>query len=136
MRCERGSAVLEMSLGIALFLVPLSLLVITMSTWPERQTVARAAASEAARVAALADTWEQATADGQAAVSRAATNHGLDPRDLSLTWDGTLARGGSVTARVAVRIPAVVIPGITTVDAWSWTTTHTERVDSYRSFQR
>jgi hypothetical protein len=133
MNDERGTAVLEMSLGIALFLIPVALLVITISTWPERQTVARAAAVEAARIAVLSDSWGDAAAAGEEAVSRAATNYGLHPSDLSLSWDGHLARGSAVTARVTVRIPSVVLPGLTTVGAWSRTASHTERVDTYRS---
>jgi hypothetical protein len=123
-----------MSLGITLFLIPVALLVITISTWPERQTVARAAAVEAARVAVLADSWDQGVAAGQAAVTRAAANHGLEPKDLTVSWEGGLARGASVTAKVTVRIPTVVLPGLTTIEASSWTASHTERVDSYRSY--
>jgi hypothetical protein len=130
---ERGTAVLEMSLGIALFLIPVALMVITISTWPERQTVARAAAVEAARIAVLADSWGEGTSAGEAAMTRVATNHGFSPSDFSLSWEGDLARGASVTARVTVRIPAVVLLGLTTVGAWSWTASHSEHVDSYRS---
>jgi hypothetical protein len=45
-----------------------------------------------------------------------------------------LPRGGTVTASVTVGMPAVDIPGIAEVGAWSWSAHHTEPVDQYRSF--
>lgn len=131
---ETGVTAIETPLALVLLLVPVALMVITIPAWPERQTVARAAATEAARTAVLADSWQEATAAGHAAVARAAANYGLAPGDLIVDWSGDLARGGSVTARVTVRMPAVVLPGLGSVDAWTWTASHTEAVDRYRSF--
>jgi hypothetical protein len=37
-------------------------------------------------------------------------------------------------ASVTVSMPAVDIPGIGAVGAWSWTAEHREPVDQYRSF--
>ena len=133
MRDERGAVAVELPAALGLFLLPVALLVITIPAWPERQTVARAAAIEAARSAVLAGSWEAGTQAGDEAVSQAARNYGLDPGDLTVDWDGVFARGGSITARVTVRIPALALPGLTTIDAWSWTASHTERVDDYRS---
>ena len=130
---ERGSVAVELPLALGSLLIPLALFVITVPAWPERQTVARAAAIEASRIAVLADSWEEGVAEAEAAVEQAATNQGLDPADVSLTWEGALSRGASVTAVVAVRMPALIVPGLTTVEAWSWTARHTERVDDYRS---
>lgn len=131
---ERGSVAVELPLALGLLLLPLALLVITVPAWPERQTVARAAAIEASRVAALAGSFEEGIEEGNAAVERSARNQGLDPSDLSVSWEGSFRRGGSVTANVTVRMPALVVPGLTTVDAWVWTASHTERVDDFRSF--
>lgn len=130
---ERGSVAVELPLALGLLLLPLSLLVITVPAWPERQTVARAAAIEASRIAALAGSLQEGVEEGNAAVVRAATNQGLDPNDVSVSWEGSFRRGGSVTANVTVRMAALVVPGLTTVEAWAWTASHTERVDDYRS---
>jgi hypothetical protein len=128
-----GTAVIETPVAIVLLLVPMALLVITLPTWPERQTVARAAASQTARTAVLADTWEEAMAAGQDTVRRTATNYGLNPGDFVLRWSGSLIRGGAVTARVTVHMPALTIPGLGRIGSWSWTASHTETVDRYRS---
>lgn len=133
LRDDRGFAAIEMPLAIGLFLIPLALIVITLPTWPERQTVARAAATEAARAAVLADSWEDGIAAGEEAVAQAASNHGFDASDISVSWAGSFERGGSITATVTVRMPALVIPGVTAVEAWTWSSSHTERVDDYRS---
>lgn len=133
MRDERGAVAVELPAAIGLLLIPLALLVITIPTWPERQTVARAAASEAARTAVLAGSWQEGTEAGAEVVALAAQNYGLDPGDLIVSWDGAFARGESVTATVTVRMPALVLPGLTNVDPWTWSTSHTERIDDYRS---
>jgi len=132
-RGERGSVAVELPVALVLFLVPIALLVITIPTWPERQTVARAAAIEASRSAVLADSLDEGIENGNAAVAQAAGNYGLDPDQFRVVWDGGFGRGQSITARVTVRMPALVIPGLTAVEAWSWTASHTERVDDYRS---
>ena len=130
---ERGAVAVELPAAIGLLLIPMALLVITIPTWPERQTVARAAAIEAARTAVLAGSWDEGIADGHATVALAAENYGLDPADLTLAWSGDFVRGGSVTATVTVRMPALVIPGLTTIEPWTWASSHTERIDDYRS---
>lgn len=131
---ERGTAAIETPLALLLLLVPVALMVITIPAWPERQTVARAAATQAARTAVLADSWDEATAAGEDAVARSGANYGLPAGDLTVAWEGTLARGGTVTARVTVRMPALVVPGLGRIGAWSWTASHSELVDRYRSF--
>lgn len=125
---------IETPLALVLLLVPVALMVITIPAWPERQTVARAAAAQAARTAALADSWDEATAAGEDAVARSGANYGLPAADLTVEWEGTLGRGGTVTARVTVRMPAVIVPGLGRIGAWSWTASHSEIVDRYRSF--
>lgn len=132
-RDERGSAVLEWPLASLLLLIPVAIMVILLPTWSERQTVARDAATAAAREAVLASTPEEALATGEAAATRTAENFGIDPADISVSWTGDLSRGGSVTATVTIRMPAIVVPGWGGVDAWSWSSSHTERVDDYRS---
>lgn len=133
-RDERGGAAVELALALGLLLLPVGLAVAVLPAWPERQTVARAAATEAARATVLADSWEEGSAAGEAAVAQAAANQGFGPGDVAVSWSGALERGADVTVRVTVRMPAVRIPGLATLASWSWTASHTERVDDYRSF--
>lgn len=132
-RADRGSAVLEWPLASLLLLIPVAIMVILLPTWSERQTVARDAATTAAREAVLAPIPEEALAVGEAAALRTAENFGIDPDDVSVSWAGDLSRGGSITASVTIRMPAIVVPGWGGVDAWSWSASHTERLDDYRS---
>lgn len=132
-RDERGMAVLEWPLAVFIILVPIAAMVTLLPTWSERQTVARDAAGTAARVAVLESDAEQAITAGEQAARRAATNFGIDPEDLTVTWTGDLDRGSAVTATVTVRMPVAVLPGLGSVGAWSWSSSHTERVDDYRS---
>ena len=125
--------VLEWPLAVFLLLVPIAAMVTLLPKWSERQTVARDAAATAARVAVLEADPEKAMGAGQDAVDRTATNFGVDPRDLTLSWSGDLSRGGAITATVTIRMPAIAFPGLGSVEAWSWSSSHTERVDDYRS---
>src|SRR5206468_1674389 len=104
---QRGMVAVELPLVLCLFLVPVALLVITLPTWPERQTVARAAATQAARTMVLAGTWDTGQAQAAADVRQAAANQGIDPNAMQLTLSGDLVRGGQVTAHVTVTMPAV-----------------------------
>ena len=135
MRNERGAAAVELPLALGLILVPVALLVMTLPSWPERQTVARAAANEAARMVVLADSWEEGVEDATEAVNRAAANASVDPQDVSLSVEGSLARGSTVTAHVTARVPAIAVPGLGTLGAWSVSASHAERVDDYRSLR-
>lgn len=133
MRRDRGAVTIELALTLALFLIPIALLVITLPTWPERQTVARAAATEAARAVVLAGSWDEGAVTATAIVRQAAVNQGIDADEISLALDGSLDRGATVTAAVTINMPALVVPGLTSVGSWSWTARHAERVDDYRS---
>lgn len=125
--------VLEWPLAVFLLLVPIAAMVMLLPKWSERQTLARDAAATAARIAVLEADPGKAMRAGEDAVAQTATNFDVDRNDLSIEWSGDLSRGGAVTATVSVRMPAVVFPGLGTVDAWSWSSSHTERVDDYRS---
>lgn len=125
--------VLEWPLAVFLLLVPIAAMVMLLPRWSERQTLARDAAATAARIAVLEADPGKAMSAGEEAVVQTAANFDVDRNDLSIEWSGDLSRGGSVTATVSVRMPAVVFPGLGTVDAWSWSSSHTERVDDYRS---
>lgn len=131
---ERGLAAVELALFTGLILFPVLILVASLPTWWERQSLARLAAQEAARAVALAGTWDDGAARGHALVDQMAVNHGVDPSHLSLQLGGALERGGEVTAAVTVTVPTMVVPFIVEVPSFQLTSTHTEAVDLYRSF--
>ncbi|MCZ7530798.1 MAG: hypothetical protein M5U31_10905 [Acidimicrobiia bacterium] len=131
---ERGFVALELALGIGLLLLPVSMLVLTFPTWSERQATATVAASDAARRAALSEDTPAARAEAETAVTLIFAGHGLDDTDVDVSWERNgPSRGGTVTAHVTVRMPALAVPGIGDVGAWQWTATHTEQRDAYRS---
>lgn len=133
---EGGYVAAELALGVGLLVFPVAMLVLTLPSWSERQSAARAIAREAARTVAVAGVCD-AGAARQVGETMAA-NLGLREGDVGVVLDcpsgARLPRGGEVTARVTVRMPAVEIPGIVTVGAWDWTAVHVEPVDRYRSF--
>lgn len=84
---------------------------------------------------ALAESWDDGLVEATDVVERAARNAGIDTEDVSVTVDGGLLRGSTLTANVTVTMPALRIPGVTTVGSWSWTASHSERVEDYRSIR-
>lgn len=134
---ERGYVGAEVAIGIGLLIFPVALLVLTLPTWSERQTTARAIVREVARVVAIRGVCDR----GQAAETgmEMAANLGLAAREITIAVEcatgARLPRGGEVTAAVTVAIPAVDLPAIGGVGAWSWTARHREPIDQYRSFE-
>lgn len=126
-----GFTATEFALGAGVLLLPVTLLAASLPVWVGHQQAARVAARQAARqVAAAADVtsgWE----DGRATVAAVAANRGATVEEA--TVDGTLRRGGAVTVRVTVRMPALVVPLAGAVAGFSWTAAHTEPVDPYHS---
>jgi hypothetical protein len=133
-RSEDGFVPIEYVLGIGLLVLPVGLLVITLPEWPSRTGVARQAATEAARNAIEQSDWPHATAAGAAAAQEVVTNYGLDPTTLSVSFTGSVGRGGVVTAHVGIAMPAMDVPVFGTVGTWTWTVDHSEKVDQYRSY--
>jgi hypothetical protein len=134
---ERGYVAAELAIGVGLLVFPVALLVLTLPTWSERQTTGRSIAREVARVVAVAGVCDRVR--GAAIGDDMARNLGLPPRDIDVQLDCSpgerLARGGRVRASVTVAVPAVNLPGIGSVGAWSWTAHHSEPIDQYRSFE-
>ena len=133
---EDGYVAAELALGVGLLVFPVAMLVLTLPTWSERQSAARSIAREAARTVAVAGICDAGVArDVGATMSE---NLGVAGNQVDVALDCApgqrLRRGGEVTASVTVAMPAVDIPGIGAVGAWSWTTEHREPVDQYRSF--
>ena len=134
-RDEGGFVALELVLGVAVLLFPASMLVVTLPRWSERQSTGRAIAREVARDSAVAGICDLDRARTIARVM--SENLGVATADVSVQldcWPGApLARNTAVTASVTVAMPAVAIPGVADVGAWSWTARHREPVDPYRS---
>lgn len=138
---ERGAVALELALGMGLLVLPIALLVAVFPGWAERTAMARVAAQEAARVAALSESSGEGIAAGEALALQIAANHDVPPSevstDISVPVDsaGDLRRGGEVVASVtvAIHMPALPLTG----SGWSvdWTITHRERIDDYRSLR-
>jgi hypothetical protein len=131
-REDCGFVAVELVLAIGLLLFPVVLLVASLPQWSERQHAAIVAAREAARVAAQA--WP---ADGAAAAERVArevvATYGIAIGDVTITVSPPPDRGDMMTATVTVRMPALAVPLLARVGAWSWTARESVRIDDYRS---
>ncbi len=128
-----GFAATELVLGIGLLLVPVALVVLTLPTWSERQTTARAVAREVARMVASSGVCDVGRAQRLGAVM--SENLGLHNRDVGVAIacdpGASLEPGSEVEARVTVRMPAVHLFGVGDVGEWSWTAHHRQPVDLY-----
>ncbi|MBT8212224.1 MAG: hypothetical protein KJN71_03660 [Acidimicrobiia bacterium] len=147
---DDGFTAVEWSLGIGLIVLPLLMVVTTLAPWFERGSMGRVMATETARQIVLSDNWADGAARGEAMAAQIAANHGFGSADwncgpdclsmtvLSVDSAGTpallLGRGYEVTVTVNVPLPAISIPFIGDVLSISWPTSHTERVDDFRSF--
>ncbi len=131
-RDARGFVATELVMAIGLLLLPVVLLVGSLPQWSERQHAAIVATREAAQIAA--QDWP---ADGQVDAERAARDvmatYGIAQGDVRVVVSSPPGRGGLVTATVTVRMPAVAVPLLARVGAWSWTTHASVRIDDYRS---
>ena len=136
---EQGFGTLELVVGVALLLIPVMLLVLQIPRWLEYQDFARSAAAEASRACADADTADEGQRRAQVVVAAMAPNYGIRDADASrvlrVTCTGAPEPGATVTATVRVEAPALVFPGFGrgTVHA-TWSVSHTEIVDPYRSY--
>jgi hypothetical protein len=134
-RGEHGFVALELALGVAVLLLPVSALVLVIPTWSERQTTARAIAREVGRSVAREGACSPEVAAGVAGTMSA--NLGLPRGDVAVTVDcepGTaLVAGGDLEVTVTVRMPAVDLPALGPVGEWSWAARHRQPVDQYGS---
>ena len=132
-RREGGHVAIEFALAIGVLLLPVVLLVAALPSWVERQHAASVAAREAASVAAGAYPGDGRDAARLAALE-AVTNYGVAPTDIDVAFVRyDVRRGGTVSARVTIEMPAVVVPDIGTVGGFAWSATHSRRIDDYRS---
>ncbi len=132
---ESGFVATEFAFGVAVLVLPVALLVLTFPRWSERQVTARVIAREVARRSARDGVCDRAAA--RSAGAAMARNLGVAPAEVNVDLacaDGAgLAAGSDVEARVTVAMPAVQVPGVGAVGAWSWTARHREPVDRYAS---
>lgn len=133
LHAEQGLAAVELALFTAVILIPLLILLFSLPTWWERQSLGRLTAQETARTLVLADSWDQGVARGHALAAQLAVNHGVDPADVQVVFAGSLERGGAVRATATVAVPALMVPLLTSVPSFTLTFSHTEAVDLYRS---
>jgi hypothetical protein len=134
-RSESGFVATEFAFGVAVLVLPVVLLVLTFPRWSERQVTARVIAREVARRAARDGMCDVSVA--RALGTTMARNLGVAAGDVGVELvcaDGSaLAAGSDIEARVTVAMPAVQMPGVGAVGAWSWTARHREPVDRYVS---
>lgn len=128
---EGGFVSLELVLGLVLLVLPVVLLVLALPAWFARRDVALLVAQQAARQAVLSESAAQGVAAGE----EAAAGNGLGAGQATVAFapSSSVAPGGVVTAEVTVRMPAIVLPGLGTAGAFSWTARFSERVDQFRS---
>jgi hypothetical protein len=135
-RGERGYVAAEFTLGVCVIVLPVTLIVLALPIWSERQAMAQRAANESAREMVLADSWSAGLAAADQVVTEVAGNYGVSRNDVrgpDLSAGGGLVAGQTVVSQVTVRMPVMVLPLIGRVGSWSWTAVHAERVDDYRS---
>jgi hypothetical protein len=132
---ESGFVATEFAFAVAVLVLPVALLVLTFPRWSERQVTARVIGREVARRAARDGSCDQGAA--RALGTTMARNLGVAPADVSVDLqcaDGVgLAPGADVEVAVTIAMPAVLVPGVGAVGAWSWTARHREPVDRYAS---
>lgn len=132
---ESGFVATEFAFGVVVLVLPVTLLVLTFPRWSERQVTARVIAREVARRSARDGVCDRAGATRLGATM--ARNLGVAPSDvrveLACAGGAGLAPGSNVEALVTVAMPAVQVPGVGPVGAWSWTARHREPVDRYAS---
>lgn len=130
---QHGMAAIELALFTSLILMPVLILVASLPTWWERQSLATLAAQEAARTAALSSSWNDGVERADALAAQLAANHGVDPADLSVALTGTLDPDAEITAISTVRVPTTIVPLIVEVPSFTLSARHTELVDPFRS---
>ncbi len=126
---QRGSAAFELPLLLGLILIPFGVLVLSVSTWVERQTAARDAAGEVARLLVVD---EAATVESAEMLLRQIElGYGLPQGSMELQLSGERAPGTTVVAEVTVEMPGAVLPLVGSLGEVTWTAEHGERVPDY-----
>lgn len=141
MNGEEGHAAVELSLTVALLLIPVAIAVLGFGPWTERRVFARAAAAEATRAAVLGLSVEA----GNIVLGEMAGDQGLGSNEIRVSWCGgesvelgassgvcNFTRGAVVDLEIDVLVPVVATPWGNVGGIWS-SASHGEPVDLYRS---
>jgi hypothetical protein len=130
---DRGFVAIEWVAAIALLLLPVVALVGTLPTWAERSHAATVAAREAARE--LEQHWPSGDPAAAELVAKyVAADHGIPAADVDVrVLSVGAAPGDQIRVEVRVRMPAIAMPGLSGVAAWTYSTVASLRVDDYRS---
>lgn len=132
---DRGvSGGIDMVVAVGLLMIPMVMLVASLPRWIETRSMAELAAQEAARTVVLANAQPAGEAAGTATARQIADNNGVAGSSLTVTYLGVLDWGEEITATVTVPMPVLDLPLIGTITVGDFSTSHTERVDDYRSF--
>ncbi len=129
-RRDSGAIQIEFLFAVGILLFPIAVFVLTIAPVVERRNVAGRAAAEAARAYAVAPSESEAVSAARAIVDQIDSNYSFD---LDLSLAGDFDRGGLVTATVQVTLPAIVFPGIGEAPGFSYSASHRENLDLYRS---
>jgi hypothetical protein len=132
-RGDRGFIAIEWVAAVAMLLLPAVVLVATLPTWAERRHAATVAAREAARD--LQQHWPADDAVEAELVARyVASDHGIAASDVTVhVLSFGENPGDQIRVEVRVSMPAIAVPGLERVGAWSYSTIASLRVDDYRS---
>ena len=131
---ERGFVATELALGLAVLVFPVVAIVLTIPTWSERQTTARVIAREVARAVARSGECDTRFAADAAAAMGASLGLDAPPRiSLDCGAGSELAPGSDLLVSVTVTMPAVHVPAVGSLGAWTWTARHQQPVDRYGS---
>lgn len=150
MNDERGVAPIEFALAVGFLLIPMAVLVMSIAPWVERQSMARVAAGEAARVLVLSPGALPDEGAAASVVERIAMNHGLGVEDVEvffcaggddvdiavkrLSHCASLERGETFSVEVRVRVPVATLLGLGTFGEGTVSSTVSEKVELFRSF--
>jgi hypothetical protein len=133
-RDESGeSAPLTMVLGLVFVIIPTFMAVLVLPTWESRTVDAHDAARNAARALATASDWNHGVTAANQAVAEITSNNGVDPKNVTTSYTGSVQRGGTVTATIVIAIPDTYVPGIGSFGTFHYSATDTETVDPFRS---
>jgi hypothetical protein len=125
--------------AVGFLLIPAAALMAQLPGWVGTSHAAQAAAVEAARQVALADSMTDGAGAAESTAAEVIANHGIDQADLvgvtvTASPPGDLQRGQEVTVTVTVRGSPIVVPGLGSVgNPFEAVGAATERVDDYRS---
>jgi hypothetical protein len=129
---ETGFVAIEWVAAVTLLLLPAFVLAASLPTWAERRHAATVAAREAVRE--LEREWPAVDPEAATAVARyVASDHGVAPGDVTVDIAAVAEPGEQLRIEVAVRVPAIAVPGLVRAASWTYTAVASARVDDYRS---